>query len=331
MLTSLANTESDQRVWPPYRRFDVAVARIDRLSPHFVRITFTGDELAVFGTEGLDQRVKLVLPLPGNGVAHFPHGDDWFGEWRLLPHEHRNPIRTYTVRAVRPAARELDIDFVDHGDAGPASRWLRTARVGDRLAIVGPDARSAQRSVGIEWRPDAAGTLLLAGDETAVPAICSILGSLPATARGCALLEVPQTADILEVDAPAGVEVRWLARDGGSNAAAEQGALLDGAVRAWTGRFVADWHRDRRPGAGIGSAATAVLDDVDIDRDILWEIPKGSEIPEGSGIHRDFYAWLAGEAGVIKALRRFLVSELGIDRGSVAFMGYWRRGRAEID
>jgi NADPH-dependent ferric siderophore reductase len=41
------------------------------------------------------------------------------------------------------------------------------------------------------------------------------------------------------------------------------------------------------------------------------------------------YAWLAGEAGVIRALRRHLVSERGIDRRTVAFMGYWRIGRAE--
>ena len=32
---------------------------------------------------------------------------------------------------------------------------------------------------------------------------------------------------------------------------------------------------------------------------------------------------------MIKLLRRHLVSDLGIDRRSVAFMGYWRRGKAE--
>jgi NADPH-dependent ferric siderophore reductase len=41
------------------------------------------------------------------------------------------------------------------------------------------------------------------------------------------------------------------------------------------------------------------------------------------------YAWLAGEASTITALRRHLVRDLGIDRRSIAFMGYWRRGRAE--
>ncbi|UWF78561.1 SIP domain-containing protein [Microbacterium sp. EF45047] len=41
------------------------------------------------------------------------------------------------------------------------------------------------------------------------------------------------------------------------------------------------------------------------------------------------HAWLAGEAGTITALRRHLVRDLGVDRRSVAFMGYWRAGRAE--
>src|SRR5699024_6817314 len=45
--------------------------------------------------------------------------------------------------------------------------------------------------------------------------------------------------------------------------------------------------------------------------------------------HGAFYAWLAGEAAVIKALRRHLVSELGLDRKQVSFMGYWRQGRPE--
>ena len=67
--------------------------------------------------------------------------------------------------------------------------------------------------------------------------------------------------------------------------------------------------------------AAQPLDDVDVDTGLLWEAPD-----PGDG---DFYAWLAGEAGTITALRRHLVRDLGIDRHSIAFMGYWRRGRAE--
>jgi NADPH-dependent ferric siderophore reductase len=46
------------------------------------------------------------------------------------------------------------------------------------------------------------------------------------------------------------------------------------------------------------------------------------------GQHSDLYAWIAGEAGVVTALRRHVVREVGMDRREVAFMGYWRRGGA---
>ena len=61
---------------------------------------------------------------------------------------------------------------------------------------------------------------------------------------------------------------------------------------------------------------------MDVDEDILWEVPTpAAPVP--------LYAWLAGEAGVIRTLRRHLVAERGLDRRAVAFMGYWRLGRAD--
>ena len=71
----------------------------------------------------------------------------------------------------------------------------------------------------------------------------------------------------------------------------------------------------------------ADLSDVDVDTDLLWEVPT----PAVAAAYDGLYAWLAGEAGVVKTLRRHLVQELGIDRRAVAFMGYWRLGRAEAN
>lgn len=181
----------------PYRSYPVSVARTERLSTSLVRITFTGESLQHVGTDGLDQRVKLVLPLEHTGFGDFglldepavPLGD-WYGRWRVLPEEDRNPIRTYTARNTRPDTREIDIDFVLHGDSGPASAWASNAAPGDELVLVGPDGRSAQRS-GIEWSPGGAQRVLLAGDETALPAIAAILESLPAHMAGHAFIEVP--------------------------------------------------------------------------------------------------------------------------------------------
>lgn len=291
---------------PSYRPYDVSVARVQRLSSSFTRVTFTGPELHEFASNGLDQRIKLVLPLANYGIARLPGDESWYDVWRRLPDDRRNPIRTYTVRQARPSAREVDIDFVTHGDGGPAARWVSAAVVGDEIAIVGPVAGGENPQTGIEWRPGNAGTVLIAGDETAAPAICSILSSLPRDAKGCAFIEVPEDGDAQPTNAPAGVTVTWLARSADAH-----GSALDAAVRGWTSRFLTAHQR--------GTA----LDDVDIERDILWEVP------DGTSLDGELYAWLAGEASVIKSLRRFLVSETGVDRRQVAFMGYWRNGRAE--
>ncbi|MFC9917710.1 siderophore-interacting protein [Agromyces binzhouensis] len=322
MLTSLAGVAAPASPRPAYRGFRANVARVRRLTPHFTRVTFAGEELAEFGTAGLDQRVKVVLPLGDSGFAHFPDGEDWYSAWRELPAGQRNPFRTYTIRAVRPEDREVDVDFVAHGDTGPGSAWATHARPGDEIVLVGPDELSTGRTVGIDWRPGAVDTVLLAGDETAAPAICAILESLPADAEGAAIIEVPSADDELEVAAPVGVEVRWLARA----EAQTHGERLVPAVRDWVARTC--WLRDcSDPASAAAESArrTPAALEAAADADgVLWDVP------EGTSLDGDCYAWLAGEASVITALRRFLVREAGLDRRQVAFMGYWRRGRAEL-
>ncbi|MEV5823411.1 siderophore-interacting protein [Micromonospora haikouensis] len=289
----------------PWRLFDVEVRAVRRLSPSFVRVTFTGADLDRFADNGYDQRIKLALPLPGQAGVNLPEGPDWYACYRALPEHLRNPVRTYTVRAARPDLAEVDVDLVLHGDGGPATRWARRVCPGDRAALLGPDAGFDGEHGGIEFRPPPAGRLLLAGDETAVPAITAILERLPADARGQALLEVPEPADALGVAAPPGMRVTWLPRADGRH-----GSRLVPAVAA-----AADLLCGPTPGAGP-------VADVDVDRELLWEVPTpATPVP--------LYAWLAGEAGVIRTLRRHLVAERGLDRRAVAFMGYWRLGRAD--
>ena len=294
---------------PAYRTFGVHVARLQRLSPSFLRVTFTGPDLHLFASNGLDQRIKVLLPLPGRGLLDCPTGPDWYGEWRALPAERQVPIRTYTVRAVRTDPVEVDVDFVLHGATGPASAWAEEATVGDEVVLVGPNGLFEGPTGGFEWHPPAdASCLLIAGDETAVPAICAIVESLPADRRGHVLLEVPTAGDVLDVAVPAGVRIVWLPR-ATSTGTAPRGDLLAAAVRAAVAEL-AEY---------LAPTPVADLDDVDIETGILWEVPAETT----SGV----YAWLAGEAGVVKGLRRHLVSEVGVPRGSVAFMGYWREGR----
>ncbi|GIG28795.1 siderophore-interacting protein [Cellulomonas marina] len=299
----------------PFRLFDVEVARVTQLCPSFRRLTFTGPDLHEFADNGFDQRIKFFLPLADRGYERLPRGGDWYAQWRDLPDDDRHPIRTYTVRAVRQASREVDVDVVLHGDLGPASRWAGAARPGDPLVILGPDALHGGPYGGVDFvPPPRADRLLLAGDETAVPAICSVLERLPRDARGEALLEVPCAGDVLPHDAPDGVTVRWLPRDG-----AAHGARLVPAVQAACARLM--------PGQAPVPAGLE-LEDVDVDHGILWEVPvddQGAPLQHSAAL----YAWLAGEACAIKTLRRHLVATCGVDRRSVAFMGYWREGRSE--
>jgi NADPH-dependent ferric siderophore reductase len=301
---------------PVYRPFSVRVSRLRRLSPTFLRVTFTGPDLEACAPNGWDQRIKVLLPLPGRGVSDCPVGPDWYGDWRDLPEERRNPIRTYTVRDWRPDLREMDVDFVLHGSTGPASAWAERAAVGDEVALIAPNAHFPGPTGGFEWHPPAdASCLLVAGDETAVPAICAIVESLPAGRRARVLLEVPTADDVLPLRAPDGVAITWLPR-GVTDAAVPtpHGHLLTAAVISAVKDLT----------AATVPAPAAPLDDVDVDAGILWEVPKDDVIPRRSSAP---YAWLAGEAGMVKGLRRHLVQEAGLDRTSVAFMGYWRLGK----
>ena len=285
MTTSRAAVE-------PYRPFALRVARVQRLSTTFVRVTLTGEGLAEFSGHGLDQRINLIfLPAEADHEAFARH-PDYLAAWRSGPPESWAPLRVYTIRAFRPAECEVDVDFALHGDGGPASRWAITARPGSRVVMIG--ATHGHPVTDVAWRPPAHATqLLLAADETALPAAASILESLDRAAT--AFLEVPARDDCLPIAGPA--TVTWLVRSAGER--------LEPVLRA---------HLDAVAPVAEPAAVEAGEDDI-------WDVP---EQPTGS-----FYAWLAGESGTVVALRRHLVAERGVDRASVAFMGYWKRGRAQ--
>lgn len=229
------------------RAFDAAVLRVRDVTPHFRRITFGGPALEAFGVPGpiADLRIKLLLPTPGHPLARLgtPDGEldgGWYQEWLRREQPGRGFIRSYTVRALRTVrgSRELDVDFVIHpvaaGHGAPASEWAGAATAGTRVVIIGPDvnavtAATPRHESGIRWDPQGARRVLLAGDETAVPAISSILEDLPADVSGHAFLEVPDMYDVGTVTTASAVRVTWLAR---KPAGASRGDLLNEAVRA---------------------------------------------------------------------------------------------------
>ena len=304
---------------------EVEAVEVTRISPSFVRVAFAGAELADIGVDGpwLDQRVKLVLPEEHGAVPSVEGvGPDWYADWRALPPEQRGHLRTYTVRDVQGygADTRLVIDFVVHDDglAGPGGGWALRARPGMRIVLLAP--RRGVPFGGIEFTPGDASSLLLVGDETAVPAVAGILAGLSCDASGTVFLEVPDARDIQDLPAPTGVEVRWLVRGH-----RDVGSRLVPAVRDCLGLPA------REPGA------TASSDEADVDP-LVWETPEysgsGEELvsqavnPTSSEALEGVFAWIAGESAMVTRLRRALVKEVGVDRRQVAFMGYWRRGVA---
>ncbi|MDR7301749.1 siderophore-interacting protein [Haloactinomyces albus] len=204
-----------RRVQARYRLLDVHA--VERITPRMARVKLSGDELADFVSSGTDQRIKLCLPEPGRPA---PLGRTR-AEVFALPREQQPRQRTYTVRHFDAHRRELTIDLVIHDHGGPGAAWAASVRPGDRIVTVGPSP---------SYRPSSdANPLVLAGDETALPAISAILEELPEATPTRVFLEVADSGEHQQVDTAADVAWTWLHRDG---APAGRSNLLTEAVRS---------------------------------------------------------------------------------------------------
>lgn len=294
---------------PSYRLFDVVLSRRERLSPSLSRLTFAGEEVREMTTHAADQRIKIFFPDGEGRPAALPKTLDWLATWKGQDAAVRAPMRTYTIRALRADQGEVDVDFVLHGETGPASAWATRAATGDAVQIVAPVQGFEGEAGGYEWRPpEGVRRLLLMADETGLPAAAGILEDIaawPAAPPTQVFLEVPLDADRIPLPSWPGLVVRWLARDGHCEHPAP-GSLLVEAVADALPETLA---------AGEGAA----LEDIDIDSQILWE--RADATADG------FYAWIAAEAGAVKAIRHLLIRERGIARSAVNLMGYWRLGQ----
>ncbi|MFD4676251.1 siderophore-interacting protein [Lentzea sp. NPDC058450] len=182
----------------------LTVTSVVPLTPRMTRMTFTGPGLAEIGTWP-DQQLKLLFPQPG-GSAHVSDAPDvgtWYQAYLAMPDDERPWMRSFTVREL--ADEVLTIDFVLHGANGPASRWASSAQVGDVIGRFGPSPDYA-RPLG------EAELLVFAGDETALPAIASLLELLPAAQQRLVFVEVADPAE--EQDVPG---VRWVHRSAGED------------------------------------------------------------------------------------------------------------------
>lgn len=163
------------------------------VTPNMIRVTCAAawmKELAS-GIEGA--HFKLFIP-------RLNQTDDAFVA--QLQDSPRPDVRTYTIRHMRSQQHEMDIDFVDHGDAGPASAWARRCKVGDIAGFAGPGPVKLQ-----EFYAD---FYVVAADMSALPVAAATLEAMPRDAIGVACLEITAEADRQTLDAPEGVDVHWL-------------------------------------------------------------------------------------------------------------------------
>jgi len=192
-----------RRVRHETKRRLLQVRDVSRLTPKMVRIVLAGDELAGFVSAAHDDHVKLFFPPPGTEQpvlpAQGPNGPV-YPEGAVRP-----AARDYTPRRYDAAAGTLAIDFVLHGD-GPATSWAAHARPGHFLGVGGPR--------GSFIVPDDFDWYLLAGDETALPAIARRLEELPAGTRAIAVIEVADAAEERPLASRARLDTSWLHRDG---------------------------------------------------------------------------------------------------------------------
>lgn len=223
---------------PKKPRFTASVQRVQRLTPRMLRIVFGGGDIAGFKWNGPAAHIKLILgPQSADADA-------------------RPLSRTYTPRYFDAARGELTVDFVLHGE-GPASTWAAQAQVGQPMMIGGP-GRSYAVDPQAQW-------LLIAGDESAIPAIATLLEVVPDQLRTQVLIEVNDAADEFAISPPRdNVRVQWLHRAQpivGHGSAARAGIELTAAVRAFA------------PPAGAGQVYVACEADAmrRIRRELLLE------------------------------------------------------------
>ncbi|TLG09062.1 siderophore-interacting protein [Nocardia cyriacigeorgica] len=266
-ITEVLAGDHGEKVGYPIGLCEVEVLRSEPVGAGLLRITFGGAELAGFHSYVPDEHVRLVFP-GDDGVLRLPRRDGLSLEWGSP----RPVSREYTVRRYDREALELDIDFALH-PGGLASDWALAATPGTRIHIAGPP--------GGVVVPRGYDKYLLAGDITALPAIARWLEWLPRTASGWVFVEVAGPEQEIALDAPPGVQLRWVHRG------------------------------DLPPGHG----------------DALEQAVRTVTVPPGERV----YVWLAAEAGVLRPLRRWVRTDLGVDPKDYLVAGYWKRGVADFD
>ena len=256
----------------PLKTLLARVIRGEPVTPQMFRVTIGGGDLVDFVSAAADQFITLILPRPGQERPPIDPANFTWEIFRAMPADIRPIARNYTARRHRPEVAEIDVDFVIHGDGGPASNWALRARPGDHLAIWGPRMAYAPPA-GTDWQ-------LLCGDETALPAIAAIFEDLAPGERARAFIEIADAAERQPLASAGDVAITWPHRDG---VPAGEGDLLveavrnailpEGTIYAWGGgerRAMADLRKHLQEERGITTDAIAIIS--------YWRRDKGLEL-----------------------------------------------------
>jgi NADPH-dependent ferric siderophore reductase len=176
------------------------VTSVSQITSRLISVLVTGDELDGFTDAAPTSHLKLFLPPAGAERLLLPEqgpdgGQVWNHDESLRP-----VVRTYTPRRYDPATKTLEIQLVLHGE-GPASEWAQQVKVGDEVGVGGPGGRFVLEEDAAHW--------WIAGDESALPAVGTLLDALPPTATADVHLEVQDADDVIKAPSAATVNVTW--------------------------------------------------------------------------------------------------------------------------
>jgi NADPH-dependent ferric siderophore reductase len=232
------------------------------LTPHLARISLSGGDLDSFEMADATD-AYLNLAFPPEGAPYGPVFDP-----AAVRDSHPRDVwprrRRYTVREWDAVTHTLTIDVVVHGSAGAGGLWASRAEPGSILVFEGP---------GGGYRPDpSADWHLMAGDESALPAIGASLEAVPTDAEVIVRIVCDGPEHEVELPSPGRLDLAWLHRSGPDHA------------------------------------------------DLLHRSIQALAFPTGR-----VHAFVHGEAEEIRAVRRHLLVDRGMDRRDLSCSPYWRR------
>ncbi len=214
---------------PPRRRKPprrAEVMSVSRVSDRLLSVLVTGDDLDGFTGAAPTSHLKVFLPAEGQDEPLLP---EFAPDGAVTAPDGPPPVvRTYTPRRYDPAGKALEIWFLLHGD-GPAVAWAQRARPGDKLAVAGPGGRFSLEPMASHW--------WLAADESAIPAVATLLDALPGTVTVDVHIEVDGPGDEIVLAGRAKATVTWHHRQPGEYgvelAAAARTAAIPAHARVW--------------------------------------------------------------------------------------------------